>query len=90
MPFGSPVVNLVENCLANRLSFNEYGIDLSAPHTGPDSIVDLHVAPFENGGGESLGAVDCPAALTGAPHRQAVDPSWCGTLGQCNVGNVGA
>ena len=54
MPFGSPVVNLVENCLANRLSFNEYGIDLSAPHTGPDSIVDLHVAPFENGGGEAL------------------------------------
>ena len=54
MPFGSPVVNLVENCLANRLSFNEYGIDLSAPHTGPDSIVDLHVAPFENSGGEAL------------------------------------
>ena len=54
MPFGSPVVNLVENCLANRLSFNEYGIDLSAPHTGPDSIVDLHVAPFENRGGEAL------------------------------------
>ena len=54
MPFGSPVVNLVENCLANRLSFNEYGIDLSAPHTGPDSIVDLHVAPFEDGGGEVL------------------------------------
>ena len=22
--------------------------------TGPDSIVDLHVAPFENGGGEAL------------------------------------
>ena len=53
MPFGSPVINLVENCLANRLSFNEYGIDLSAPHTRPDSIVDLHVAPFE-GGGEVL------------------------------------
>ena len=54
MPFGSPVVNLVENCLSNRLSFNEYGIDLSAPHTRPDSIVDLHVAPFEDGGGEVL------------------------------------
>ncbi|HCD16110.1 MAG TPA: two-component sensor histidine kinase [Rhodobiaceae bacterium] len=54
MPFGSPVVSLVENCLANRLSFNEYGLDLSAPHTRPDSIVDMHVAPFEGVGGEAL------------------------------------
>ena len=49
MPFGSPVINLVENCLTSRLSFNEYGIDLSGPHTRPNSIVDLHVAPFEDG-----------------------------------------
>ena len=54
MPFGSPVINLVENCLINRFSFNEYGIDLSAPHTGPDSIVDLHVAPFEDSEGAGL------------------------------------
>ena len=54
LPFGSPVISLVERCIDNNLSFNEYGIDLSAPHTGPDSIVDLHVAPFENSGGEAL------------------------------------
>ena len=47
MPFGSPVVGLIEKCLMNQVSFNEYGIDLTSPNTGPDRMVDLHVAPVE-------------------------------------------
>jgi two-component system nitrogen regulation sensor histidine kinase GlnL len=46
-PFGSPVVGLVEKCLSDHVSFNEYGIDLTGPNTGPDRMVDLHVAPVD-------------------------------------------
>jgi two-component system nitrogen regulation sensor histidine kinase GlnL len=51
LPFGSPVISLIERCLDNNLSFNEYGIDLGAPvqalaaTTG--RMVDLHVTPTE-------------------------------------------
>ncbi|MDG1690592.1 MAG: histidine kinase dimerization/phospho-acceptor domain-containing protein [Alphaproteobacteria bacterium] len=62
MPFGSPVVGLIERCLDHRVSFNEYGIDLGAPSaTGAsggsgaiglsgatgDRMVDLHVSPSD-------------------------------------------
>ena len=45
MPFGSPVVGLIERCLDDGISFNEYGIDLTSPRTGADRMVDLHVSP---------------------------------------------
>tara|TARA_B110000971_G_C19989634_1_gene491294 strand:- start:318 stop:1478 length:1161 start_codon:yes stop_codon:yes gene_type:complete len=57
MPFGSPVVGLIERCLDNRVSFNEYGIDLGAPNAGDpyggssssDRMVDLHVSASDVG-----------------------------------------
>mgnify|MGYP001224331429 CR=1 FL=1 len=57
MPFGSPVVGLIERCLDDRVSFNEYGIDLGAPNAGDpyiggassDRMVDLHVSPSDIG-----------------------------------------
>ena len=52
MPFGSPVVGLIERCLDDGISFNEYGIDLTSPRTGADRIVDLHVSPADAGTGE--------------------------------------
>lgn len=45
MPFGSPVVGLIERCLDDGISFNEYGIDLASPKTGVDRVVDLLVTP---------------------------------------------
>ena len=51
MPFGSPVVGLIERCLDKGVSFNEYGIDLATPHiTGEtvDRMVDMHVSPSDN------------------------------------------
>lgn len=51
MPFGSPVVGLIERCLDDGISFNEYGIDLASPRTGADRMVDLHVTPADLGDG---------------------------------------
>ena len=55
LPFGSPVVGLIERCLDMGQSFNEYGIDLSLPlpigQSGAitsDRMVDLHVTPSQN------------------------------------------
>ena len=55
MPFGSPVVGLIERCLDDRVSFNEYGIDLGVPNASDsyvgnassDRMVDLHVSPSD-------------------------------------------
>ena len=50
VPFGSPVIGLVERCLDTGARFNEYGIDLSMPHLGSDKsdrMVDLHVTPSD-------------------------------------------
>ena len=49
MPFGSPVVGLIERCLDDGISFNEYGIDLASPKTGVDRVVDLLVTPTDFG-----------------------------------------
>lgn len=56
MPFGSPVVGLIERCLERQESFNEYGIDLSAPSAGlsaGDRMVDLHVTPSQTAAGDT-------------------------------------
>ena len=55
LPFGSPVVGLIERCLDKQISFNEYGIDLASPNTSMQigsaanagRMVDLHVTPTE-------------------------------------------
>jgi len=59
LPFGSPVVGLIERCLDKQVSFNEYGIDLGSPNapmqiggTGGGRMVDLHVTPTETEPGE--------------------------------------
>ena len=44
-PFGSPVIELIERCMEDGVSFNEYGIDFSMPPFGHSRVVDLQVAP---------------------------------------------
>jgi two-component system, NtrC family, nitrogen regulation sensor histidine kinase GlnL len=45
LPFGSPVLSLVEQVRADQSSVNEYRVDLSSPRTGPDRVVDVHASP---------------------------------------------
>ncbi len=51
MPFGSPVVGLIDRCLDDNVSFNEYGIDLNMwsnlGGANSDRMVDMHVTPMD-------------------------------------------
>jgi two-component system, NtrC family, nitrogen regulation sensor histidine kinase GlnL len=52
VPFGSPVLALVEQVRADFSSVNEYRVDLSSPRIGPDRVVDVYASPVsdvENG-----------------------------------------
>jgi two-component system nitrogen regulation sensor histidine kinase GlnL len=46
IPFGSPLLSLVEQVRERGAPVNEYRVDLSTPRNPGDRIVDLHVAPL--------------------------------------------
>jgi two-component system nitrogen regulation sensor histidine kinase GlnL len=46
VPFGSPLVTLVEQVRQRGAAVNEYKVDLSTPRNPGDRLVDLHVAPL--------------------------------------------
>ena len=45
IPFGSPLLQLIEQVRDRRAAVNEYRVDLSSPRLGNDKLVDLYVAP---------------------------------------------
>lgn len=45
VPFGSPLLSLVEQVREKAASFNEYGIDLGTPRNGGTRLVDVQVSP---------------------------------------------
>jgi two-component system nitrogen regulation sensor histidine kinase GlnL len=45
VPFGSPLLTLVDQVRDRHAPYNEYRVDMSWPRLGPDRIVDLYVAP---------------------------------------------
>jgi len=45
VPFGSPLLQLVEQVRERRAAVNEYRVDISSPRIGADKIVDIYVAP---------------------------------------------
>lgn len=45
VPFGSPLLTLVEQVRERHAPVNEYRVDISSPRLGPDRLVDLYVAP---------------------------------------------
>ena len=45
VPFGSPLLALVEQVREKNAPVNEYKVDLGTPRIGADRQVDLHVAP---------------------------------------------
>jgi two-component system nitrogen regulation sensor histidine kinase GlnL len=46
VPFGSPLLALVEQVRHRGAAVNEYKVDLSTPRNSGDRLVDLHVAPL--------------------------------------------
>lgn len=45
IPFGSPLIALVDQVRERRSPYNEYRVDISSPRLGPERVVDLYVAP---------------------------------------------
>ena len=45
VPFGSPLLALIEQVRQRGGAVNEYKVDLGTPRTPPERLVDLHVAP---------------------------------------------
>lgn len=46
IPFGSPMLGLIEQVRRDGNAVNEYKVDLSTPRIGADRQVDIHVAPL--------------------------------------------
>jgi two-component system nitrogen regulation sensor histidine kinase GlnL len=46
IPFGSPLLGLIEQVRRDGNAVNEYKVDLSTPRIGTDRQVDIHVAPL--------------------------------------------
>ncbi len=46
VPFGSPLLALVEQVRTSGAAVNEYKVDLGTPRNPGDRLVDLHVAPL--------------------------------------------
>lgn len=45
VPFGSPLLALVDQVREQRAAYNEYRVDISSPRLGAERLVDIHVAP---------------------------------------------
>lgn len=45
VPFGSPLITLINQVRERRAPFNEYRVDISSPRLGTDRLVDLHASP---------------------------------------------
>ena len=46
VPFGSPLLTLIEQVRASSAAVNEYKVDLGTPRNPGDRLVDMHVAPL--------------------------------------------
>src|SRR5437763_14290540 len=46
VPFGSPLLALIDQVRSSGSAVNEYKVDLGTPRIGGDRQVDLHVAPL--------------------------------------------
>jgi two-component system nitrogen regulation sensor histidine kinase GlnL len=46
VPFGSPLLALIEQVRSRGAAVNEYKVDLSSPRLAGERVVDLHVAPL--------------------------------------------
>ncbi len=51
VPFGSPILSLVDQVRTRGAAVNEYRVDLGTPRNGGERIVDIHVAPLSEAPG---------------------------------------
>lgn len=51
IPFGSPVLSLIDEVRRRGASVTEYRVDVSSPRTGKDRIVDVFATPLREPGG---------------------------------------
>lgn len=49
IPFGSPLMTLLEQVRARKAAVSEYRVDLSSPRLGDDKLVDIYAAPLGSG-----------------------------------------
>ncbi|MBA4790137.1 MAG: nitrogen regulation protein NR(II) [Pseudomonadota bacterium] len=45
VPFGTPLLGLIDQVRARGAAVNEYRVDLGTPRNGTERVVDIHVAP---------------------------------------------
>lgn len=45
LPFGTPLLGLIDQVRARGAPVNEYRVDLGTPRNGTERVVDIHVAP---------------------------------------------
>src|SRR5258708_27087048 len=55
VPFGSPLLALIDQVRSSGSPVNEYKVDLGTPRIGGDRQVDLHVAPLTERPGHIVG-----------------------------------
>ena len=51
VPFGSPLLSLIEQAAERGTAVNEYRVDLGTPRLGSDRVVDIHVSPVSDSHG---------------------------------------
>ncbi len=71
IPFGSPLLALIDQVRERKAPVNEYRVDLSSPRLGQEKLVDLYVAPVA-GEPDSVASSSRNARW---PTRSTV--SWC-------------
>ena len=54
VPFGSPLLSLIELVQRNGTAVNEYGVDLGTPRTSTQQLVDIYVSPMPERPGSTL------------------------------------
>ncbi len=54
LPFGSPLLSLVETAIRRGATVNEYRVDIGTPRIGIDRVVDMNAAPLP---GHAEGAI---------------------------------
>jgi two-component system, NtrC family, nitrogen regulation sensor histidine kinase GlnL len=50
LPFGSPLLALVDQVKTRHAAVREHRVDLGTPRLGPDRLVDIHVSPMGDDG----------------------------------------
>ncbi len=54
VPFGSPLLSLIEQVRERGAAVNEYKVDIGSPRIGPERVVDINAAPIADRPGAVL------------------------------------